>query len=58
MLILGGTGFIGSELAFQMSNDNYEVHILTQGLSHKNINGNKKIKYSQLFTIRKILVKY
>jgi UDP-glucose 4-epimerase len=44
VLILGGTGFIGSELAIQMSNDNYEVHILTQGLSHKNINYNEKIK--------------
>tara|TARA_B100000989_G_scaffold298903_1_gene290888 strand:+ start:1249 stop:2166 length:918 start_codon:yes stop_codon:yes gene_type:complete len=47
VLILGGTGFIGSELSKVMLKNNFEVHVLTQGLLNNNLI-NDKIK---IFTI-------
>ena len=43
VLILGGTGFIGSELAILFSKKNHEVHVTTQGLSYKNEINNIKL---------------
>lgn len=42
VLILGGTGFIGSELTSLLSK-NFEVHILSQNLTSKNIVSNTKV---------------
>ena len=37
-LVLGGTGFIGSELSTKLSKEKYQIHILTQGFT-KNLFG-------------------
>ena len=58
-LILGGTGFIGSKLAYILRNNNYEVEILTQGYTQSNLGKEFKvttIKYNfeNFFRLKKL----
>ena len=50
--IIGGTGFIGSNLAFYLDSLGYEVIIFSRKLKNASLEKNKKIKFVQMFTAK------